>query len=70
MEKKEENKSVTNNETELDRRIKVMVDKIGSMENSIKNERIIRVRLEEENKDLKDSILIIQKQLEEKASLN
>ena len=39
---------------------------IMTMENSMKNERIVRVRLEQENSELKDSILNIQTVLEEK----
>ena len=53
-------------ENEIDRRLKVMVEKITTMENSIKNERIIRLRLEEENNQLKDSISIFKRQLDEK----
>lgn len=53
-------------ENDFNKKIKVMIEKINTMENSMKNERIVRVRLEQENSELKDSILNIQTVLEEK----
>ena len=53
-------------ENDFNKKIKVMIQKINTMENSMKNERIVRVRLEQENSELKDSILNIQTVLEEK----
>ena len=47
-------------ENDFNKKIKVMIEKINTMENSMKNERIVRVRLEQENSELKDSILNIQ----------
>jgi hypothetical protein len=59
-----------NGENEIDRRLKVMVEKINTMENCIKNERILRLRLEKENLELKESVSLIQKQVDKKVRLN
>ncbi len=68
IKKEEINKQ--NGENEIDRRLKVMVEKINTMENCIKNERILRMKLEQENSELKESVSLIQKQVDKKVRLN
>lgn len=65
MDKKEEIKQ-TCDESEIEKKIKVMVEKVGAMENALKLERIARVALADENKELKDCLESITKQSEEK----
>lgn len=55
-------------ENDFNHKIKVMMEKINTMENSIKNERIIRIRIDEENSELKDSMTNLQTQIEEKVN--
>lgn len=53
-------------ENDYNHKIKILMEKINTIENSMKNERVIRMKLEEENCDLKESLNNFQRQIEEK----
>ena len=53
-------------ENEYNHKIKVLMEKINTIGNAMKNERVIRMKLEEENSDLKESLVNFQRQIEEK----